>query len=161
MASHIPKIFEQSVVDSLLPVIFSLLCSSKAPRYNFPPSVVRQQLSKLKNIRDLADRLPKGSVLIGHQLPGVALRWCKAVVYPYLFWEDSDQQRGTIVIPKRAVQFPEVVVVKRLEFLKVDDRNIAMKVGGVNMKLVSDFLPNVGPSISNAWCIDCHQTLIV
>ena len=64
------------------------------------------------------------------------------------------------MIPKRAVEVPKVVVIDSLEFLKVDNRDVPMEIGGVYLKLVTDFLPNVGASIPDIWRINCHQALI-
>ena len=36
-----------------------------------------------------------------------------------------------------------------------------MEIGGVHLKFVTDFLPNVGASIPDVWCINSHQTLVV
>ena len=98
---------------------------------------------------------------MGHQLAGVSKGWGKAIVDSYLLRQDGDQKRDTIMIPKRAVELPKVVVIDGLELLKVDNRDVPMEIGGVYLKLVTDLLPNVGASIPDIRCINCHQAPIV
>ncbi len=65
------------------------------------------------------------------------------------------------MIPERAMKIPQIIVIDDLELLKVDHGNIPMKIGGVHLKLVPDFLPDVGPPICDGRFVYRHQTLIV
>ena len=65
------------------------------------------------------------------------------------------------MIPKCTVEAQQVVVIDGQEFFRVDNWHNPMEIVSVQLKIVTDLLPNVGASISDISCIYCHQALVV
>jgi hypothetical protein len=67
----------------------------------------------------------------------------EAVVDPYFLRKDDDEQGRPPVVPHSEMEFRELIVRRGLEAAKVDQRNVALKVGGV----YADPLSRLGPDL--------------